>query len=238
MSIGVLPVRPRSISLSLAIHAAVLVAVLVLSAIGPEPLPTPVLAATTRGPIVWEVLSLRAAPRPAPIRRGIRRASPLAGIALAVPSAPMPSTSPVSPGPIQEVPNPVDASLGPTNGNCTEGCVVGAPDEGDPAGDGSRAEQVVPVVPGGVIRAPRKLRDLLPRYPELAVRSRLEGKVEIECRVDSSGRVVDARVVKGHPLLAPAAVEAVGQWAYQPTLLNGVPVSVIMTVTVHFRLRP
>ena len=61
--------------------------------------------------------------------------------------------------------------------------------------------------------------------------------MEIECRIDTSGRVVDATVLHGHPLLSPAALAAVRQWIYQPTLLNGVPVSVLMTVTVHFRLR-
>jgi periplasmic protein TonB len=74
--------------------------------------------------------------------------------------------------------------------------------------------------------------------PGDAIRTRIEGRVEIECRIDVTGRVVDATVLRGHPLLSPAALVAVRAWVYQPTLLNGVPVSVIMTVTVHFRLQP
>jgi protein TonB len=51
------------------------------------------------------------------------------------------------------------------------------------------------------------------------------------------GRVADARVLSGHPLLDDAALDAVRQWRYRPTLLNGQPISVIMTVTVRFALR-
>jgi protein TonB len=92
-------------------------------------------------------------------------------------------------------------------------------------------------VPGGDIRPPLKVKDVAPVYPYLAIRTRVEGSVEIECRIDEAGRVVDAAAQRGHRLLAPAALDAVRQWRYTPTLLNGVPVSVIMTVTVHFRLR-
>lgn len=140
---------------------------------------------------------------------------------------------------VQEVANPADAANDAPGGGCTQGCVVGAgdPGPGEPEGVGTGPETVVPIVPGGDLRPPRKLRDTPPIYPDLAVQSRLEGRVTIECRIDTSGRVVDATVLQGHPLLSPAALAAVRQWVYHPTLLNGVPVSVIMTVTVHFRLR-
>ena len=112
----------------------------------------------------------------------------------------------------------------------------GDAEPGDSVGVGTGSEQVVTIVHGGVLRAPQKVRDSAPRYPELAIRAGVEGRVEIECRIDTAGRVVDATVVRGHPLLSPAALAAVREWIYQPTLLNGVPVSVIMTVTVHFHL--
>jgi len=60
--------------------------------------------------------------------------------------------------------------------------------------------------------------------------------VVLECVIDPRGRVVDVQMLKGLPLLDDAAIEAVRQWVYTPTLINGVPTSVIMTVRVTFRL--
>ncbi len=64
--------------------------------------------------------------------------------------------------------------------------------------------------------------------------SRVEGTVVVECTIDVTGRVSKARVLKGVPLLNEAVIKAVKQWVYTPTLLNGVPVPVVMTVTVRF----
>ena len=58
----------------------------------------------------------------------------------------------------------------------------------------------------------------------------------IEAVIGTDGAVKEARVIGGEPILADAALTAVRQWEYTPTLLNGVPVDVIMNVTVHFRL--
>jgi protein TonB len=138
---------------------------------------------------------------------------------------------------IEEVEGPGD-QVGATEGGCTEGCLgPGDPGEGDPRGVDSGAQPVISIIPGGVIEPPRKVRDTPPVYPDLAIRGRVEGRVEIQCRIDAKGRVVDVTLLRGHPLLSPAALAAVREWVYQPTLLNGVPVSVIMTVTVHFRLQ-
>ena len=60
--------------------------------------------------------------------------------------------------------------------------------------------------------------------------------VILECRVSPKGKVEDVKVLRGIPLLDRAAIEAVKQWVYTPTLLEGVAVPVIMTVTVNFRL--
>jgi protein TonB len=93
----------------------------------------------------------------------------------------------------------------------------------------------VPV--GGHVRAPRKLRHVDPEYPPLARAARVEGRVVVECVIDTDGRVAQARVVTGRPLLDDAALQAVRQWRYRPTLLDGVAVAVQMTVTVEFHLR-
>ena len=62
------------------------------------------------------------------------------------------------------------------------------------------------------------------------------GVVILECTISPQGKVTDVKVLRGIPLLDQAAVDAVKQWVYTPTLLNGVPVPVIMTVTVNFKL--
>jgi protein TonB len=239
MAQGAPSVRPRSLSLSLALHGGAVAAILLVAALGTQPLPTPAVVAMSRA-LILDAAPMRVAPQPVQARRGARLASPAQRPALASVTR---STEPAPSAPattIQEVEAPGDGAVGAADGDCTQGCVVGTrePGSGDPHGTGSAAEAVVEVVPGGVIRAPRKVRDMQPVYPDLAIRMRLEGNVEIECRIDVNGRVVDATVLRGHPLLAPAALSAVREWVYQPTLLNGVPVSVIMTVTVHFRLRP
>ena len=61
--------------------------------------------------------------------------------------------------------------------------------------------------------------------------------VILECTIATDGRVIDVRILRGHPLFDAAAAAAVERWVYKPTLLNGVPVSVLMTVTVVFQLR-
>jgi len=65
----------------------------------------------------------------------------------------------------------------------------------------------------------------------------VQGVVIIEAVIDPQGKVVDARVLRSIPLLDQAALEAVHQWEFTPTLLNGVPQSVIMTLTVNFVLQ-
>jgi protein TonB len=89
---------------------------------------------------------------------------------------------------------------------------------------------------GGRVQPPAKLRHVAPAYPELARRARQQGRVVLECTIDADGRVVDARVLRGVPLLDQAALDAVRQWVYAPTLLNGTPVPVVMSVTVTFVL--
>ena len=91
-----------------------------------------------------------------------------------------------------------------------------------------------PVRVGGRIKAPTKIKDVKPVYPAIAQSARVAGVVTIEATIGFDGKVVDAKVVRSSPLLDQAALDAVRQWEYTPTLLNGVPVSVLVTVTVNF----
>jgi protein TonB len=89
---------------------------------------------------------------------------------------------------------------------------------------------------GGVIREPRKLVHVAPVYPEIARLSRVQGIVTMEAVLDATGKVESVRVLSSQPLLEEAAVRAVRQWRYTPTELNGVPVPVLMTITIRFSL--
>ena len=86
-------------------------------------------------------------------------------------------------------------------------------------------------------QAPTKVTNVDPRYPPVAQAARVQGVVILEAVIGPDGRVTDVKVLRSVPLLDEAAIEAVRQWTYTPTLLNGVAVPVIMTVTVNFQLR-
>ena len=70
----------------------------------------------------------------------------------------------------------------------------------------------------------------------VAQQARVQGVVILEARIEADGTVSSARVLRSIPLLDQAAIDAVRQWEFTPTLLNGVPIPVIMTTTVNFRL--
>ena len=89
---------------------------------------------------------------------------------------------------------------------------------------------------GGDIREPKKIRHVAPVYPEIALQSKVQGVVIIEALIDGGGYVVDVNILRSVPLLDQAALDAVRQWQFTPTLLNGAPVNVMMTVTVNFTL--
>jgi len=88
---------------------------------------------------------------------------------------------------------------------------------------------------GGKISPPIKMNDVKPVYPAIAKNAGVTGVVIIEATVGADGKVIDAKVLRSVPLLDQAALDAVRQWEYSPTLLNGVPVPVVMTVTVNFK---
>jgi protein TonB len=93
-----------------------------------------------------------------------------------------------------------------------------------------------PLRVGGGIIAPRKTRDVAPVYPPIAVVARAEGIVVLEAVIAEDGSVRDVRVLRSVALLDQAAMDAVRQWHFTPTLLSGQPVPVVMTVTVNFKL--
>jgi protein TonB len=89
---------------------------------------------------------------------------------------------------------------------------------------------------GGNVQQARLINMIRPVYPPLAKQARIQGTVRLQAIIDKSGNVVQLEVLNGHPLLVQAALDAVRQWRYQPTLLNNEPVEVITTVDVVFSL--
>src|SRR5260370_6771432 len=94
----------------------------------------------------------------------------------------------------------------------------------------------VPIrVTSGVLAA-NLIHKVVPTYPPLARQARISGTVRLQGVIAKDGRIRDLQLLSGHPLLAPAALDAVRQWVYRPTLLNGDPVEVTAPIDVIFTL--
>jgi periplasmic protein TonB len=227
------PPRPRTWTgvVSLGLHAAALVAVVALPLLHDEQLPetaTEVRAFFT-GPLELAAPS-PPPPPPPPAARGPAR-----------PSAPSPSSRFVAP---VALPTEILPEEGLDLG--VEGGAPGGVEGGVPGGvvggivgglpEATPPPPARPVRAGVDVREPRRVKNVAPVYPNLAVQSRVEGVVILECQIDARGRVESLKVLRGNPLLNEAAAEAVRQWVYTPTLINCVPVPVLMTVTVSFHL--
>ncbi|HTS61348.1 MAG TPA: TonB family protein [Candidatus Acidoferrales bacterium] len=89
---------------------------------------------------------------------------------------------------------------------------------------------------GGNVQQAKLIRQPKPVYPPLAKQARISGVVHLAAVISANGTIQDLKVISGHPLLIPAALEAVKQWVYQPTLLNGEPVEVQTQIDVNFTL--
>src|SRR5207237_8711763 len=89
---------------------------------------------------------------------------------------------------------------------------------------------------GGNVAKANLIRKVQPVYPPLAKSARVQGTVEFTATISKDGNIENLVLVRGHPLLVNAAKEAVLQWKYRPTLLNGQPVEVITDIIVNFKL--
>ena len=215
--------------LSVAAHLSAAAAILIVPLAADVEMPVPAHPARRILHVVAEAprppdLPVRGAPQRVPSRRAAPSEAPTAIV----------EETPISPDIPAGPPGP--PVLGP----------VGAPDGWDPEAIGVSGVTVAsppspdppkPVRPGGKIREPQKIFDVVPVYPPVAIAVRKEGVVILEALLDVKGNVQHVKVLRSEPLLDHAAVEAVRRWRYTPTLLNGVPVPVLMTVTVRFSLR-
>jgi periplasmic protein TonB len=157
------------------------------------------------------------------------------------PIAPPPDVTPAT----SDKPD-VDGTLGGVDGGVKDGVATrdggggGVPDGSDAgsgeARDSQPASSAAPSQPIRGVKSPRKIKDVKPVYPAGAVAARAHGLIIIEATIGPDGKVKDARILRSVPLLDQAALDAVRQWEFEPTMLNGMPVAVILTVTVNFGL--
>ncbi len=89
---------------------------------------------------------------------------------------------------------------------------------------------------GGNVAKARLTRQVRPQYPQLARQARIQGTVKLSAVIAKDGTIQKLEVMSGHPLLVPAALAAVKQWRYRPTLLNGEAVEVLTNIDVNFTL--
>jgi protein TonB len=97
--------------------------------------------------------------------------------------------------------------------------------------------KATPLRRGGDVQAANLIHQVNPVYPTIARQTRVQGVVVMEAVISKDGSVDRLRVISGHPFLSQAAIDAVKQWKYRPTMLNGEPVDVITTITVTFTLQ-
>jgi protein TonB len=161
--------------------------------------------------------------------------SPRAPARLAA-AAPAAGDRPAAPLEAHESVEPETGAEGGADG--VEGGVAGGVDEGVAGGTVSSAlPSLRPVRLGPNIEPPKKIKDVKPVYPQVAFSGQTRGAVVIEITIGTDGKVEEAKIIHSVPLLDEAAVEAVRQWEYEKTRLNGVLVSLIMTVVVNFTIQ-
>jgi protein TonB len=224
---------------SFLIHAAGLSAAILTPVLRSDRLPAQ--AAATKAFFVAPAQLTPPPPPPAPAAPRATARRPHAR------SASLEVLAPVAPAAIPEAitPDSVRAAITPEEAGVAEEGAAGGVAGGVPGGVVGGVIGGIPAAPapidpirvGGGIKEPAKLKHVSPVYPDIAVRANVHGNVVLECTVSPLGRVTSVTIVKGIPLLDKAAIEAVKQWVYTPTLKDGIPVPVILTVTVQFGLK-
>jgi periplasmic protein TonB len=228
-------VRSRSratLAISIIVHAVIVAAVVIVPLMATNVLPAPASGAVSF--IVAQPMPPNPPP-PAP-----PAAAPKIANAEPYPIEEPPPIVPEDPTPPAPAGDAVVGSidLGPSaSPGFGPGIGVGKDVEPPPAPAPVPAPLQKPLRVSDGVRAPTKIRHVAPIYPQVALTARVSGRVVIDAVIGTDGAVRETRVLQGAPLLNQAALDAVRQWRYTPTLLNGQPVPVIMTVTVEFKLQ-
>jgi protein TonB len=186
-------------------------------------------------------------PVPQPVPPSLKREPTREMKPVGAPS-PAPPAPPAGDPAAAAAPVEAPASVTPETGNegRIAGVVGGAPtggiEGGVVGGTGRTASAPGPPGPavvrvGAGMKPPKKIKDVKPEYSTVASSARVHGSVVIELTISAEGKVQDAKVLVSVPLLDQAALEAVRQWEYEPSRLNGVAVAVVMTVVVNFSVQ-
>src|SRR5688572_8611851 len=218
--------RTWTLAVSVFAHAAIVAAILVAPMFATADLPNP------RRPLTFETIVPIEAPTIATPRSTSTQ-----------PSAVTRSIPMTEPAELPQPESPLIEPPAPQIGTCDAPCGV----IGVPIGIGTAGHEVVlppapmpskkdPVPIGGNIRPPTRVVYVEPVYPQIALAAHVQGTVILQAVIDEQGSVRELRVLRGHPLLDAAAMQAVAKWQFTPTLLNGTTVPVVMTVTVTFAL--
>jgi protein TonB len=227
--------RAALLPLSIAAHGAALALALLAPVLRSGDLPTPT------GPIdIWVPPPAIAPPPPMATPPPPPRMTEAAPARISAPTTPAePVDPPPAPGPTVSMVEPDGLPTDDGRAPCLLNCAGQRPD-----GSGDGPSVGPPGVPEGTstgpvrvsagIKPPIRITYVVPIYPEIARPAGISATVVLECTIDPTGHVADARIIAGHPLFNESALNAVRQWRYTPTRLNGVPVAVLMTVTVRF----
>jgi len=220
--------RRYTLPMSVLVHTAAIFALVIvpLLAVDGLPMPTTVMTfvAAPPAPEPPPIPAMDVHPRPAPVQEQSE-------------VVPLEAPSAISPERLIESGSDrfarVDEIPGAVPGAIVSGLELVVPPAPPP--EPTAPPEVVHV--GSGVKPPAKIKDVRPIYPAIALASRVQGLVIIEATIGPAGHVENAKVLRSSPLLDAAALDAVRQWQFTPTLLNGLPVSVVMTVTVNFSLQ-
>jgi periplasmic protein TonB len=218
--------RWSMLPVSIVAHALAAAAIVIVPLVAEVELPKPASPPLNIRHVAVRTLPAIAAPsRPA---AAVSRAVSTEAASTIAPEIPQPDAA----GPPYEVPGAlagvpgVPSSIGETS--------AVAPPEPPPPAPTPKPQGPMRISNG--VREPKKLIEIRPIYPTIAQTLRIDGTVILEAVIDERGVVDRVRVVKSIPLLDAAAVDAVRQWRYAPTLLSGVPVQVLLTIRIDFKL--
>jgi protein TonB len=213
--------RTWTLLVSIGAHAAALGAMIVAPIFATSALPEPRRATT-----FVSITPVEPPPAPVVVRQSRTLSSAEALVPLAEPIRVHAET------PVDVSTHLVTDLSGPVGDGMPPGDVIAGGEPTPPPSPSRRA----PLPVGGVIQPPKRVTYVAPEYPRMALAARLEGVVILQAVIDESGAVSEVRVLRSRPHFDSAAMEAVSQWRFTPTLLNGRPVPVVMTVTVGFTL--
>jgi periplasmic protein TonB len=225
--------RPYTIVLSLLLQIGVMCVVILIPLIYSETLPS----AQLKGMIVAPAPPRTPAP-PKVATAQPRKTRPFVAPSLVAPSL-LPKLDDIErdiPTPEVRVTGSTGNASGPT-GSLVDNILDRAPGEAPPLLAAPKPRvQTGPVRIGGRVAEANLMRQVQPTYPPLAKSARVQGTVEFTATISKDGKIENLQLIRGHPLLVNAAKEAVLQWRYRPTLLNGRPVEVVTDIVVNFAL--